>query len=101
MTIQWVTLRHPPSILISFFRKDDKEMFAKSKLKKEIKSCKEKIELLEHKRNRSQAALLDAILNHKDPDDEDVDYFNQFTVQIDTERARLHVLMDQFNAASR
>ena len=73
-------------------------MFEKAKLKKEIEKSKKSIEFLEQKRARSQAALVEAILRHTDPDDSDVDYFNQFTEQIDTERSRMHSLMEQLKA---
>ncbi|MBO4216727.1 MAG: hypothetical protein J5940_02155 [Clostridia bacterium] len=70
-------------------------MFEKSKLKKAINRSKERIESIEQKRTRSQAALVEAILRHTEPDDRDVDFFNQFTAQIEEERANLHKLMKQ------
>ena len=45
------------------------------------------------KRTRSQAALVYALLNHTTPADSDIEYFNQFTVQIENERAHMHELM--------
>lgn len=72
-------------------------MFEKMKLKKEIAKSKERIDQIEQKRSRSQAALVDAILRHAEPDDQDVDYFNQFTSQIDEERANLHRLMKELD----
>ena len=68
-------------------------MFQKSKLKKAIKNSQKRIALLEQKRARSQAALVEAILRHTDPDDDDVEYFNQFTEQIEQERNRMHDMM--------
>lgn len=68
-------------------------MFEKAKLKKAIKDSKKQIEYLEQKRSRSQAALVSAILSNTQPDDKDVDYFNQFTEKIETERNNLHRLM--------
>lgn len=73
-------------------------MFEKRKLKKEIENSKKRIDMLEQKRSRSQAALVDAILRHTEPNDEDVDYFNQFTAQIDEERANMHKLMKELEA---
>ena len=70
-------------------------MFEKRKLKKAIEQSKQKIEQIEQKRSRSQSALVDAILRHTEPDDQDVDYFNQFTAQIEEERANLHRLMKE------
>jgi predicted nucleic acid-binding Zn-ribbon protein len=57
-------------------------MFEKFKLKKKIKSLKNEITAVELKRVRSQAALVEAILTHASPDDNDVDYFNKFTIEI-------------------
>ena len=55
-------------------------------------------ELLEQKRTRSQAALVEAILLKTTPKDGDVDYFNQFTRQIEEERAHLHELMTELES---
>ncbi len=70
-------------------------MFEKYKLKRQIKKSKYKIELLEQKRARSQAALVSAILTHTTPNDEDVDIFNEITAQIDAEREVLRGLLAQ------
>ena len=72
-------------------------MFEKMKLKKAIKVSKERIAEIEQKRTRSQAALVEAILRHTEPDDRDVDFFNQFTAQIDAERENLHQLMKKYD----
>ncbi len=70
-------------------------MFEKRNLNKQIKKSRYKIELLEQKRARSQAALVSAILTHTTPDDEDVDIFNEITAQIDAEREVLRALLAQ------
>ena len=70
-------------------------MFERSKLKKQIKKAKSNIEMLEKKRTRSQAALVEAILTQTTPDDSDVEYFNRFTELIEAERNRMHALMKQ------
>ena len=72
-------------------------MFEKRKIRKEIEKSKKIIEMLEQKRTRSQAALVEAILRHTDPDDRDVDFFNQFTDQIEAERTHLHSLMSKLD----
>lgn len=76
-------------------------MFEKAKLNRAIRQSKEKIELLEKKRYRSQAALVDAIMTHSTADDNDVEYFNLYTSQIEKERANLHKLMAQLNELSK
>ncbi|MBO4934887.1 MAG: hypothetical protein J5441_06970 [Clostridia bacterium] len=73
-------------------------MFKKMKLKKEIENCKKSIAELEQKRTRSQAALVEAILMKTEPKDDDVDFFNKFTEQIEAERNRLHELMKELEA---
>ena len=73
-------------------------MFEKKKLKKAIEKSKARIAEIEQKRTRSQAALVSAILNHTDPDDKDVDYFNQFTAMMEEERENLHKLMKELEA---
>jgi hypothetical protein len=76
-------------------------MFEKRKLRKQIKKAKEAIVELEQKRARSQAALIDALLKNEDPDDMEVDYFNQFSGLIDGERERLHALMEEYEALTK
>lgn len=64
-------------------------MFTKIKLKMQINSLKKEIEIVEQKRVRSQAALVEAILTNTSPDDTDVDYFNKFTLEINRLRDKL------------
>ena len=73
-------------------------MFEKRKLNRAIRRSKQRIELLEKKRYRSQAALVDALLTHSAPNDEDVEYFNLYTSQIEKERAYLHEKMAKLEA---
>ena len=73
-------------------------MFLKIQLKKSIRDCKKRIEMLERKRTRSQAALVEAILTNSEPDNSDVDFFNMFTTQIDKERERLHKLTQELES---
>jgi hypothetical protein len=70
-------------------------MFKKARLKRAIKRSKKQIAQLEQRRTRSQAALMEAILQHTSPDDRDVDFFNYFTTRIDEERGRLRQLMEE------
>ena len=72
-------------------------MFKKMKLKKEIEQSKQKIAELEQKRARSQAALVEAILLKTEPKDDDVDFFNKFTEQIEEERQHMHDLMKELD----
>ena len=70
-------------------------MFEKWKIKKQIKVIRQRILFLEQKRARSQAALVEAILQKVDPNDEDVEYFNQFTGEIDRLRVEMRELEGQ------
>ena len=72
-------------------------MFEKFKLRRKIRSKKKMIISLEARRARSQAALVEAILTKSVPDDKDVDYFNEYTSQIDAARARMRALQEQLD----
>ena len=67
-------------------------MFEKLTLKRGIKKYKKKIEEIEKKRIRSQAALINAILSNTTPDDTDVDYFNRYTAEIEELRSKMQEL---------
>ena len=73
-------------------------MFRKIKRKKQIRACIREINLLEQRRSRSQAALVSAILTGTTPADDDVDYFNRYTAQINETRDRLHQLQQEYEA---
>lgn len=64
-------------------------MFNKLKLRKSIKKSIKQIEELEKRRYRSQSALVEAILKHETPSDEDVEYFNKYTAEIDKLRREI------------
>ena len=67
-------------------------MFQKNKMKNQIKHLQREIDSVEKKRTRSQAALVEAILTHTSPSDEDVDYFNRYTELINNLRNEMHEL---------
>ena len=67
-------------------------------LNKKIAQCKANIESLEQKRSRSQAALITAILSNTAPNDDDVEYFNKFTAEIDAEREILRGLVAELES---
>ena len=56
--------------------------FEKQRLKKEIRICRQTIEEIEHKRSRSQSALVQAVLLQETPDERDVEWFNKYTGEI-------------------
>lgn len=69
--------------------KGDESMFEKLKLKKQYKKCLLEIEQLEAKSARPQAAIVEAILTNSTPSDDDTDYFNMYTQEINKRRERL------------
>lgn len=70
-------------------------MSKKSQLKKEIDDCEREIVALEQKRERSQCALMRAMLSGQKPSPEDEHYFNVFSALIDEARDRLRNLNAQ------
>lgn len=64
-------------------------MSLKRDLAKELRMIEAEIQSLEIKRSRSQAALIEALIDHKDPDTTDIGYFRTYTAQIEVKRERL------------
>lgn len=67
-------------------------MSLKRDIAKEIRMLSSEIQMLEIKRSRSQAALIEALVSKRDPDPEDVQYFRAFTSQIEVKREQLQKL---------
>lgn len=67
-------------------------MSKKGQIKREIADCEREITALEHKRERSQSALMQAMLAKTKPNPEDEEYFRVFTALIDSSRERLRQL---------
>jgi len=72
-------------------------MFEKIKYKNGIKKMQQQIVNIENKRSRSQAALVTAILTSTTPSDEDVDFFNRYTTQIEEIRTEMHELQKKLD----
>lgn len=73
-------------------------MSRKGDLKKAIADSEAELENLEKKRIRSQSALLEAFLNHTEPDPADKEYFQVFTSLIELERENLRKLYREMEA---
>ena len=73
-------------------------MSEKSKLKKEIKICRQTIEEIERKRSRSQSALVQAVLLQEEPDEMDVEGFNKYTGEITACRNHMIELQKKLNS---
>ena len=70
-------------------------MSLKKDLAKEIRILQEEILALESKRSRSQAALIEALISRKDPDEKEMQYFRSYSAEIDIKRERLVALTKQ------
>lgn len=73
-------------------------MSKKRELAREIRILAGEIKGLEIKRSRSQAALIEALIDKKDPEPIDLEYFRTFTAQIDVKRDRLKDVTKELEA---
>ena len=73
-------------------------MSEKSKLKKEIETCKKTIVEIERRRSRSQSALVQDILLQEEPNDADVEWFNKYTGEITACRNHMLELQKKLNS---
>ncbi|MDE6966083.1 MAG: hypothetical protein K2O94_03785 [Clostridiales bacterium] len=73
-------------------------MSLKRDLAKELRMIEAEIQSLEIKRSRSQAALIQALVDHKDPDTTDIGYFRTYTAQIEVKRDRLKEVTKKLEA---
>lgn len=70
-------------------------MSLKKDLAKEINIIEKEMRELEVKRTRSMAALMEAVISKKEPDETEVQYFRQFTAEIEVKREKIIELSDQ------
>lgn len=70
-------------------------MFQRNKIAKELNALEEEIKLLEIKRSRSIAVILEALISRTSPNEEDVQYFRTFTAEIEVKREQLQKLTKQ------
>lgn len=70
-------------------------MSLKRDLAKEIKLIEDEIKLLEIKRSRSQASLIEALISRREPDEQEAQFFRTFTAEIEVKRERLVNLTKQ------
>lgn len=73
-------------------------MSNKNKILKEIHVLEEEIKLLELKRSRSLASLMESVISRTTPDETDVQFFRTFTAEIDVKREQLQKLSRQLEA---
>lgn len=72
----------------------------KSEIKKQIEETEREIEALEGKLMRSQISLLGAIMDDREPEAVDKEYFRVYTKLIEVERENLKELYRQLNELS-
>ena len=70
-------------------------MLQRNKIAKEIHALEEEIKILEIKRSRSIAVILEALISRTTPNDEDVQQFRTFTAEIEIKREQLQKLTRQ------
>jgi len=70
-------------------------MSKRNSIAKEIHALEEEIRLLEIKRSRSQASLIEALISKGTPDDTDMQFFRTFTADIEIKREQLQKLTKQ------
>ena len=64
-------------------------MSLKKDLAKEINILEKEMEELESKRVRSMAALMDSLISRRDPNDFEMQFFRQYTAEIEIKREKL------------
>ena len=73
-------------------------MSKKGQLKRAIQDSEREIEALEMKRERSQMAIMRAMISGQKPSPEDLQYFNVFSTLIDNERENLRSLIAELES---
>ena len=73
-------------------------MFKKGALKRAIQDSQREIEALELKRERSQMAIMRAMISGQQPSPIDLQYFNTFSTLIDNEREHLRSLVAELES---
>ena len=70
-------------------------MSVKKDLAKEISLLEREMAALESKRSRSMAALIEALISRRDPSDSEMQFFRQYTAEIEVKREKLIELTEQ------
>ncbi|MCH5142867.1 MAG: hypothetical protein J1G07_04070 [Clostridiales bacterium] len=64
-------------------------MSLKKDLAKEIGLLEKEMSALESKRSRSMAALMEALISRRDPDESEMQFFRQYSAEIEIKRQKL------------
>ena len=64
-------------------------MSLKKDLAKEIGLLEKEMAALESKRSRSMAALMESLISRRDPNEDEMQFFRQYTAEIEIKRQKL------------
>ena len=70
-------------------------MSLKKDLAKEIEILEREMHELETKRTRSMASLMETLISRKDPEEFEMQYFRQYSAEIEIKRKKIVDLNDQ------
>lgn len=70
-------------------------MSLRKDLAKEIAILEKEMQELENKRSRSMASLMESLISRKDPDEFEMQFFRQYTAEIEVKREKLIELTKQ------
>ena len=73
-------------------------MSLKKNLAKEIAFIEKEMRELELKRTRSIAALMESLISRRDPDETEMQYFRQYSAEIEVKRENIARLTEQLKA---
>lgn len=64
-------------------------MSLKKDLAKEISQLEKEMSVLENKRTRSMAALIESLISRREPDEMEMQFFRQYSAEIEVKRQKL------------
>ena len=70
-------------------------MSLKKDLAKEINLLEKEMKELEFKRTRSMAALMESLISRKEPEETEMQFFRQYTAEIEVKREKLIEMTEQ------
>ena len=70
-------------------------MSTKGDIAKEISTLEQEMQQLEFKRTRSMSALMEALISKREPAEVELQFFRQYSAEIDAKRERLIELTEQ------
>ena len=70
-------------------------MSLKKDLAKEIGIIEKEMQALESKRSRSMAALMESLISRRDPQEQEMQFFRQYTAEIEIKRERVVELTER------